>query len=92
MTIAVEERTVGIQELVVPHGRVEQPCARNIAEEHTKSDRQQQQRLVLFLDGQIKKEAGDADHHRILPALANEKLVKPISPKNLPMAEPKSKD
>ena len=76
MTIAVVERTLLIQELIVPHLRVEQARCRDVAEQHTEGDGQEQQGLVLLLDGQIEQQAGDADHHGILPAIFCEELHK----------------
>ena len=67
MPVAVVERTVGIQELVVPELRVEQIGAGEVGEQHTECDGQKQQRLILFHDGQIEQEAGDDQHHQSLP-------------------------
>ena len=67
VAVAVIVRAVGIEELVVPHIRVEETSARQIAENHAESDGQEQQGLVLFLDGKIKEEAADKYHDGILP-------------------------
>ena len=71
MTVAVIERTIRIQELTIPHFSVEQACGWNIAKQHAKSNRQQEQRLILFPDGEPQQEAGDADHYGILPAFTH---------------------
>ena len=42
VTIAVEEGAVGIQELIIPHGSVEEAAAGDVGQEHAEGDGQQQ--------------------------------------------------
>ena len=68
MSVTVIVRTVGIEELFVPHLCVEQSCTRQISQNHAKGDGEQQQRLIFLLDGQVQKHATDAQHHQVLPS------------------------
>ena len=70
----MEERAVGIQELVVPHGGVEHACTRDVAEQHTEGDGQQEQGFVLFYNGKIEEKASDDNHHGISPTHTTEEL------------------
>ena len=68
VAIAVIVGTGRIEELIVPHIRVEEACTRQVAQYHAESNRQQKQGLILFLDGKIEQEATDEYHDGILPS------------------------
>ena len=48
---------------------------RDVGEQHAKSDRQQQQRLKLLDNCQVEQNAGDNQHHCLLPADIGEARV-----------------
>ena len=48
--------------------QMEQICTGQVGEQHTHGDRQQEQRLKLFDNGEIHKDAHDGEHHKLLPA------------------------
>ena len=49
---------------------IEGAAHRQVGQEHTKCDGQEQQGLKLFDDGQIQQHEGDEDHHAVLPLVS----------------------
>ena len=46
---------------------MEHPGTRQVGEQHTERDREQQERLVFLMNGEIQQEEGHQQHDTLLP-------------------------
>ncbi len=63
--------------------RIHHPTERQVHQQHTERDRQQQQGLKLFFDRQVHQHAGDGNHNQVFPAAVLE-VHQPGKPRLLP--------
>ena len=74
VTVAMVVFARRIEELIVPHFCMEHVRSGQVSKQHTERYRQQEQRLILLLDGQPKQETGNGNHDQVFPAFALEYL------------------